>query len=236
MAEAQSTRTCSVNGCDLEGKARGWCPMHYSRWRLNGDPGPAHATRGPRAGKAICSVDSCARGARARGMCMFHYNRTRYGIDIDAPYAHRRWEGTECRVEGCERDRSPKAGEGMCLPHYGRHQRGGDLTAPFPAERKRDIDDPSTWGRSFTHGYVKLAYQKDGVYKSILEHRWVMEKHLGRELLPDENVHHVNGDRSDNRLENLELWSSYQPSGQRVDDKADWAVEILRRYRPDALA
>lgn len=62
-----------------------------------------------------------------------------------------------------------------------------------------------------------------------------MEQKLGRYLLPSEQVHHISGVKDDNRPENLELWATPQPAGQRVEDLADWAVEILRRYRPNSL-
>lgn len=52
----------------------------------------------------------------------------------------------------------------------------------------------------------------------IAEHRWVMERMLGRPLQRGENVHHRNGLRSDNRPENLELWAISQPYGQRFVD------------------
>ena len=66
--------------------------------------------------------------------------------------------------------------------------------------------------------------------KKEFRHRLTMMQMLGRPLNKDESVHHKNGDRLDNRPENLELWSRYQPYGQRVTDKVAFAIEVLTLY------
>lgn len=82
-------------------------------------------------------------------------------------------------------------------------------------------------------GYVRI-YAPDhpravnGRY--VLEHILVMEQVLGRHLLPDERVHHINKVRSDNRPDNLELWSVGHPSGARTEDLLAWAHEVIERY------
>lgn len=90
--------------------------------------------------------------------------------------------------------------------------------------------------RKTRYGYVNIwapehpASTKANPYVS--EHRLVMEQVIGRYLLPGENVHHRNGVKDDNRPENLELWVTSQPAGQRASDLLDWARTIIDVYGP----
>ena len=98
--------------------------------------------------------------------------------------------------------------------------------------------ESASWrgGRSTDgQGYVKIWVGEGNHPRArksayVAEHILVMERRLGRYLHPDEEVHHKNGVRDDNASDNLELWSTSQPAGQRVEDKLAWAKEMIDRY------
>lgn len=145
----------------------------------------------------------------------------------------------KCSFPECEKKHY---GKGFCYYHYQRHIYKG-----YPLDQIGEIIEcclcaKKHFSSTFCHfHYVKHVMDKKPIPKNryritakkgkrILEHRYIMSQHLGRELTGCENVHHKNGVRSDNRIENLELWSSSQPAGQRIEDKVKWAKQILELY------
>jgi hypothetical protein len=131
-----------------------------------------------------------------------------------------------CDVEECSRKAEIT---GLCRLHYYRKRRTGDVGPPKPLRNR----SPNQGRYINNYGYVCLTTDRPAYAekkKYVREHVVVMEAHLGRRLLPHENVHHKNGVRHDNRLENLELWSRSQPPRQRIEDKLMWAKDLLLTY------
>jgi hypothetical protein len=198
---------CSVWDCDNRAKAKGKCVNHYNRDRKKW-----YASPNP------CSIEGCDLPRDAIGMCGPHYYRFTHSKPMDMPIASRprRGEGDArplCTVLACD---EPPGDEGSCGTHRGD---GG-------VQRYRR--------KMAMNGYIRVLVGRQhpsaAVDGYITEHRLVMEMQLGRPLAKWENVHHVNGQRHDNRPSNLELWLIRQPPGQRVADLLAWADELIQNY------
>ena len=162
-----------------------------------------------------CSVPGCACPHSARDLCSAHYARLRRnGSPTGGGSPRPRRPIKICEIDGCGKQTYAR---GLCRSHRRQQIVHGD---PVKTLKPGKGD-----------GYVRRVVS--GKLKRV--HTIVMEEIIGRPLLRSESVHHKNGQRDDNRPENLELWSRSQPAGQRVEDKVAWALEILRLYKPETL-
>jgi hypothetical protein len=211
---------CIAENCEAPQWALKYCTKHYQRFKKYGDL-DANNKKVPSKGK--CAIDDCETKASRREWCDKHYARWRNHGDPNTLLKLTNGTQIHCSVQGCERlyDSS-----GYCRLHYWRVKNHGSTDTP-----KR------TWKGNRTTSavghYVRIKDPTGKRKKGILEHRYVMGQYLGRELLSSENVHHKNGVRNDNRIENLELWTTSQPQGQRVTDKLEWAYEIIALYEKE---
>jgi hypothetical protein len=177
-----------------------------------------------------CVVDGCDLEQYAWHMCRLHQRRLRTTgrTDLAPRVSHNKSIHEVCVWDDCN---SKHLAKGFCSKHY----------KAFKAwlDKDRSFEDRSKINKQKDSGY-KLLYRPDhpdcSVAGLIMEHRIIMEEMIGRRLVLNETVHHKNGVRDDNRPENLELWSSRQPKGQRIEDKVEYAMEILSLYAPHLLA
>ena len=132
-----------------------------------------------------------------------------------------------CSVQDCAKPRKTKR-SGLCDMHATRLRRHGSVHTNL-----YDPLRPVTWLTSGAGYLYRTVAGTERRRDTFFQHREVMECILGRALLPGENIHHINGVRDDNRPENLELWVSKQPKGQRPEDLVAWAKEILATYDLD---
>jgi hypothetical protein len=127
---------------------------------------------------------------------------------------------------------------GFCRLHYERFYRSKEfkLFQPKTKQTRREPGQPGTYSKT-SKGYVRVYLPEHPNAMSdgqILEHILIMSEHLGRPLTDDEQVHHKNGVKDDNRIENLVLKIKAHGPGIEIADALQWAHEIIARYTPQS--
>lgn len=226
--KGKALNKCSQENCHRPVSHSKLCVAHNRQLAKVGDVNLLTPIREKRvAGEPApeCSYTGCGRQATGTRMllCEAHYQQYKKGQELRPVRERLKVQSATCRAPGC--NRKPKR-KNLCDAHISRFERGGEeaLALPIGYKGMRDFSKKQI-NKS---GYV-VVWDRTRT-KNVLEHRLVMEEFLGRELTDEETVHHINGSRVDNRIENLELWSTSQPPGQRVEDKVSWALELIAKY------
>lgn len=216
---------CKAEGCvrTTEGGSLGFCHAHYVAARrgvFDVETGRRQkeqqrvSSYGP---EARCYIPGCARRPKGNGLCPVHWLRQKKGLPLEAPLRRKEPNGVTvtCLLADCAKRATSK---GMCAGHAEQRRRGilddagNKLREPQRGGRPKKKDK---WIGQ--RGYVLVQAppdhpnaRQDG---SILEHRLVVERAISRPLTTWEIVHHDNGARGDNRIENLILLDGRARSG-----------------------
>lgn len=222
------SKICKISICDRASKSNGYCNTHGERLRKTGSVNENVPIQSREKRNPICLVKNCRRKHKSKGYCGAHSKRLRDWGELREEIPLRDYLSVGCMVENCD---FPKKAFNLCNKHYEKLKKYGNPLAGKEANKgyvgKRYIDK---YGYAFVYVPVENKRSK---CMYVSEHRLVMEQKLGRKLLPQETVHHLNGDRQDNRPENLEIWLYPQKPGQRVKDLIKWAKQILATYGDD---
>ncbi len=176
-----------------------------------------------------CAIEGCERPLYRTQYCCPHYERKRKLGDPLAGGTYHQPRIEICTAEGCGKK---TVARGFCSAHYHLFKKYGDHKI---AKHKWYQNKRDEWHLAHTTGYIWRYVGRNDPNASehtgyAYQHRVVMAEIIGRPLRGNESVHHKNGDRTDNRPENLELWVKSQPAGQRASDLVEWARQILKDY------
>lgn len=187
---ADPIRVCSLPTCSRKHYGRGYCTLHWQRWKTHGDPNTLTiAPQIPRVGS--CSVGGCRQKVRNQGLCANHYQQKRMGR-TPMPRA-----GIPPSLPGEEWRPLPGTSEAYGVSNLGRVR-----SVPRLDRAGRPLAGRILAQSTHPHGYRYLALIIDGKRQRWRVHQLVAGLFIGPRPA-GLDVCHNDGDPSNNRVENL---------------------------------